>query len=193
MTVSQATRSANTEAAAGALALGTVAFLLLRPSLSGLGTAPLAAGYLAIGLGSVGAARAGGRPREHAHAARARDPWIPLAVGVIAVLVARATAGPAPALPVSVGIVALSVAAAVAEEAFFRGFLYARLAPWGVGVAVVVSAAAFALIHLPLYGTAAFPVDLGAGLLLSWQRAATGRWTVPAATHAFADVLAVLR
>jgi hypothetical protein len=31
----------------------------------------------------------------------------------------------------------------------------------------------------------------GAGLLLSWQRFASGRWTVPAVTHAVANLLAV--
>jgi hypothetical protein len=37
------------------------------------------------------------------------------------------------------------------------------------------------------YGVAA-SVDLGAGLLLSWQRWASGTWTVPAATHAAANL-----
>jgi membrane protease YdiL (CAAX protease family) len=90
-------------------------------------------------------------------------------------------------------VVALNLAAAVAEEAFFRGFLFGRLEAWGMRAAIVGSAAAFALIHLPLYGWAALPVDLGAGVLLSWQRAASGRWTVPAATHGLANLLAVLR
>jgi membrane protease YdiL (CAAX protease family) len=58
-------------------------------------------------------------------------------------------------------------------------------------VAVLGSAVVFALVHLPAYGTAALPVDLGAGLLLSWQRSASGRWTVPAVTHAVANLLAV--
>jgi hypothetical protein len=48
-------------------------------------------------------------------------------------------------------------------------------------------------VHLPAYGVAALPVDLGAGLLFSWQRWASGTWTVPAATHAFANALVVLR
>jgi membrane protease YdiL (CAAX protease family) len=49
----------------------------------------------------------------------------------------------------------------------------------------------FALVHLPAYGLAAMPVDLGAALLLGWQRYASGRWTVPAVTHAVANLLAV--
>jgi hypothetical protein len=36
------------------------------------------------------------------------------------------------------------------------------------------------------------PVDLGAGLVFGWQRWASGTWTVPAATHAADNVLAVL-
>jgi membrane protease YdiL (CAAX protease family) len=182
------------ETFAFALGLGTVAFLLLRPVLAAHGDAVLLGGYVAIGLASVAIAR----PVTRRPPSRARDPWLPLAVGALAVgalavLTARLLAGPAPALPVSVAIVAFNVAAAVAEEAFFRGFLYGRLEPWGTGVAVAVSALAFALLHLPLYGTAALPVDLGAGLLLSWQRSATGTWTVPAATHAFANVLVLIR
>ncbi len=59
-------------------------------------------------------------------------------------------------------------------------------------MAVVGSALLFAAVHVPLYGVAAFPVDLGAGLLFSWQRWASGDWTVPAATHAAANLLAVI-
>jgi hypothetical protein len=55
------------------------------------------------------------------------------------------------------------------------------------------SSLAFALIHVPAYGWPAFPVDFGAGLLFSWQRLSTGRWSVPAATHAAANLVAVMR
>jgi membrane protease YdiL (CAAX protease family) len=82
--------------------------------------------------------------------------------------------------------------AAVAEEALFRRAAYGWLAHSGPVIAVLVSALLFAAVHVPLYGVAAFPVDLGAGLLLSWQRWAAGTWTVPAATHAAANVLAVM-
>jgi membrane protease YdiL (CAAX protease family) len=36
------------------------------------------------------------------------------------------------------------------------------------------------------------PLDLAAGLLLGWQRQATGSWAVPAATHVVANLLVVL-
>jgi membrane protease YdiL (CAAX protease family) len=87
----------------------------------------------------------------------------------------------------------LGVCAAVAEEALFRRLAYGRLLRFGAPVAIVGSALAFALLHVPLYGVAVLPIDLGAGLLLSWQRWASGTWTVPAATHAAANLLAVIR
>jgi membrane protease YdiL (CAAX protease family) len=88
--------------------------------------------------------------------------------------------------------VALSVLAAVAEEGLFRGVLFARLLPRGRAVAIVVSAVAFALLHVPFYGLSALPVDFGAGLLFAWQRSESGTWAVPAATHALANIVAVL-
>jgi len=35
-------------------------------------------------------------------------------------------------------------------------------------------------------------LTMAAGLVLSWQRAATGRWSAPAATHVLANTLALL-
>ncbi len=88
----------------------------------------------------------------------------------------------------------LTLLAAIAEEALFRRVAYGALERRGAVVAIGVTALAFALVHVPLYGVAVFPVDLGAGLLLSWQRWASGSWTVPAATHAAANaMMTVLR
>ncbi|TMK43557.1 MAG: CPBP family intramembrane metalloprotease [Actinobacteria bacterium] len=99
-----------------------------------------------------------------------------------------------PRIPVHIGpeALALNALAAVSEEAFFRRFLYGRLVPFGAVAAVAATALLFALVHIPAYGVAAFWVDLGAGLLLSWQRWASGTWTVPAATHVAANLLVVL-
>jgi membrane protease YdiL (CAAX protease family) len=52
-----------------------------------------------------------------------------------------------------------------------------------------VTAVLFAAVHLPLYGAGALPLNLAAGVLLGWQRWATGSWTAPAATHAIANLL----
>ena len=116
-----------------------------------------------------------------------------LAVGAVAFALGRAAVD----VPVLWGGVALAVAlnalAAVAEEAFFRRYLYGLVeAAWGPAAAVVVTASAFAVVHVTVWGLWVLPLDLAAGLVLSWQRAATGRWSVPAATHVLANTLALL-
>ena len=118
--------------------------------------------------------------------------WLGLAIGLVAVGLATIASGPPVPLPFVAWAIPLSILAAVAEEALFRRVAYGWLRRWGVLVAVVGSASLFALIHVPLYGIAVLPVDLGAGLLFSWQRWATGTWTTPAATHAAANVLATV-
>jgi membrane protease YdiL (CAAX protease family) len=190
-----------------------LAFLLARPALGAVAAAVplLAAGYLALaataladppghpvgGVAGGGAPRSRGVPRTPPAApapAGAAPPlgWAaPMGIGLAAVAVAGVVAGPAPDPRVGAAAAGLGLLAAVAEEALFRRLLYARLARYGTVVAVLGSATLFALVHLPAYGTAALPIDLGAGLLLSWQRFASGRWTVPAVTHAVANLLAV--
>jgi len=117
-----------------------------------------------------------------------------IAVGCVAVWLAGRAAGTVlPSAGVTTTAIGLNVLAAVGEEAFFRKFLYDRVSRWGVPAAVATTALVFAAIHVPAYGVAAFPVDLGAGLLLGWQRWASGSWLAPAATHAFANLLWVLR
>ena len=113
--------------------------------------------------------------------------------GIVALAFAASVAGPPVPASWSAAALPLSVLAAVAEEALFRRVEYARLARFGAIVAVAGSALLFGLVHVPEYGLAALPVDVGAGLLFGWQRWASGTWTVPAATHAFANALVVLR
>jgi membrane protease YdiL (CAAX protease family) len=84
------------------------------------------------------------------------------------------------------------VLAAVAEERFFRRLCFGLLSPAGPGYAVVATAVLFAAVHVGTYGVWVLPVDLAAGLLLGWQRWSTGSWTVPAITHAVANVLVLL-
>jgi len=120
-------------------------------------------------------------------------PAIALAVGMAGVGVAAFAAGRPAGVPFSPWALPLSILAAAAEEALFRRAAYGAIdARLGAAAAIGGTAVLFALVHVPLYGVAAFPVDLGAGLLLGWQRWASGNWTVPAATHAAANVLAVL-
>ena len=169
--------------------VGGLAFLLGRPGLHGMtfGVLLLVAGYLVLGGAALVV-----RERHAAGPAGAPLGWgVTLGIGVAAVLAAGVVAGPFPDRRVGVAAGAITVAAGVAEEALFRRVLYDRLLRFGVVAAVGGTAVVFALVHLPAYGVAAMPVDLGAALLLSWQRYASGRWTVPAVTHAVANLLAV--
>ncbi len=116
-----------------------------------------------------------------------------LAIGIGAFVVGRALlAGSPPPAPATAFVVGLNTLAAVAEEAFFRRLVYGALLAAGPVAAVVGSALLFAAVHITIYGVWVLPLDLAAGLLFGWQRQATGSWTVPAVTHAAANLLVVL-
>jgi membrane protease YdiL (CAAX protease family) len=173
----------------GLVAIGAV-LLLMRTWLPTLGSfgrlAGLTTTLLAILVASLLVPAARSSARLH--------PGVVLAVGLAAVALALATGGPPVPAPLIAWALPLTLLAAVAEEALFRRVAYGALERRGAIVAIGITALAFALVHVPLYGVAVFPVDLGAGLLLSWQRWASGTWTVPAATHAAANlVMTVLR
>jgi membrane protease YdiL (CAAX protease family) len=169
-----------------AVVVGGIAFLLARPALGGFPAIlpVLAVGYLAMLGGALLAPTRRSAPAPLGWA-------VPLGVGIVGVVAAGRVGGPVGDRRVGVVGGGLAVLAAVAEEALFRRLLYDRLLRFGVVAAVAGTAVGFALVHLPAYGLAAMPVDLGAALLLSWQRYASGRWTVPAVTHAVANLLAV--
>lgn len=170
-----------------AAAVGLI-LLTSRPLLPAIAGSPiahailLASIYLAIGALGLGA-QVG--PTETPHVSR----MFVLGLGLAAVMVVAAGTGP-PAAPATVSAVVLSSAAAVSEEAFFRRFLFGWIVRYGPLLAVMVSTASFAAVHAPAYGLASLPVNLGAGLLLSWQRSASGTWLIPAATHVTANLLA---
>lgn len=117
-----------------------------------------------------------------------------LLVGVGAFVLGRLVAGsPAPVAPAATPFVlAINSLAAVAEEAFFRRLVYGALLRSGPAAALVGSSVLFAAVHVTVYGAWVLPLDLAAGLLLGWQRRATGSWAVPAVTHVVANLLVVL-
>ncbi len=175
---------ARTDLATAGLVAAGAALLLIRLWLPALGTT----GRL-VGLTLILLAVLAGSLLVPATPDRARlSPAVVLSAGLAAVTLAIATGGRPVAAPYAAWALPLALLAAVAEEALFRRAAYGALQRHGAIVAVGVTALAFALVHVPLYGVAAFPVDLGAGLLLSWQRWASGTWTVPAATHAAANL-----
>jgi Type II CAAX prenyl endopeptidase Rce1-like len=167
---------------------GGITLLLARPALADGSAAPaaLAACYLGIGAAALSVRDVSPHP-----SALGRLPV--LIIGFAAIVTVAWVVGPWPPLRLGWMGAPVGALAAVAEEALFRRLAYARLLRFGAGVAVLGTALAFALLHVPFYGIEVLPVDLGAGLLLSWQRWASGTWTVPAATHAAAELLAVLR
>ena len=179
--------------AAVVVATGCLA-LLARPWLVAAVGRPVALlGVLFVVLGVAGAAwrLPRGATLRPATGGAAAGPV--LAVGLAAFVGGRLLGGAAaPAGHLAAGALALNTLAAVAEEAFFRRLAYGALAPRGAAVAVFGSAIAFAAVHVTVWGLWVLPLDLAAGLVLSWQRWASGRWSVPAATHVAANVLAVL-
>jgi membrane protease YdiL (CAAX protease family) len=115
-----------------------------------------------------------------------------LLVGVAAFVLGRLLGGGHAPQPLALRVVALGSLAAIAEEVFFRHFVYDALLPGGAALAVLGSAGLFAVVHVTVYGWWVLPIDLAAGLVLSWQRWATGSWKMPAVTHVLANLLVVL-
>lgn len=170
--------------------VGGLGLLAWRLRLAGLGD-PLRSVAIASSLaGVLIAAWLIPAPAGRAHVA----PLVSVTgIGLVTLAVAGALGGTRPPVPWASTALPLALLAAVAEEALFRRALYGRLLRYGPTVAVVVTATAFALLHVPAYGWVVLPVDLGAGLLFGWQRHAAGTWAAPALTHAAANLMAMLR
>lgn len=91
------------------------------------------------------------------------------------------------------------VVVALPEELFFRGFLLGlleqrfppkrRILGGGIGLALVLSAAAFAVIHLPKDGDPRALATFFPGLLFGWMRSATGSILASTVTHAGSNIL----
>ncbi len=90
------------------------------------------------------------------------------------------------------------VVVALPEELCFRGCLLGllerrfppkrRILGGGVGVALVLSAAAFALVHLPKAGDPRALATFFPGLLFGWMRSATGSIAGSVAAHAASNI-----
>jgi len=90
------------------------------------------------------------------------------------------------------------VVVALPEELFFRGCLHhllerrfppaRRLAGGGLGLALVLSSAAFAVVHLPKDGDPRALATFFPGLLFGWIRSATGSIAAPVALHAASNI-----
>lgn len=93
----------------------------------------------------------------------------------------------------AVGAGLTAAAAGASEEAIWRGFLVARLAPrLGIAAAVIVAAGGFAATHLPAMGRVGMVVHLGTGTAFGAVFAATGSLAACAAAHAAYNLLVLL-
>ena len=82
-------------------------------------------------------------------------------------------------------------AVAVGEELLLRGILFTlvqRVA--GPITATGITAIAFGLLHVPLYGWHVLPLDLAVGVWLGGLRVVSGGVTAPAVAHTLADLAA---
>jgi membrane protease YdiL (CAAX protease family) len=185
-----AERSRTSAAEALVAMVAGLALLAIRPVVAGSFGGPL----LVVAILTVLAATSLSAPiAQTTPLGASLGPTVVLAIGIGAFVAAAFLPGARVPLPTTSAAVLANSLAAVAEEAFFRRLVYGRLASIGPAAAIAGSALLFALVHVPIYGVAVFWVDLGAGLLFGWQRWASGRWDLPAATHVAANLLAVMR
>jgi len=175
-----------------AVVAGGLALLVARPLLAGDGRPTATLITIFVTLLAVGACWPLAAQRYEVGRSGSVTAWSGLALGIGAFGLGRLLGGGHPPVVLSARIIALNTLAAVAEEAFFRRLTFALIRPGGAALAVVGSALLFAVAHVTVYGWWVLPIDLAAGLVLGWQRQATGRWWVPALTHVVANVLVVL-
>jgi membrane protease YdiL (CAAX protease family) len=126
----------------------------------------------------------------HRHSARAFVIGLGGGAAIVAVsLAAHPLAGlPVPPEPFALWA-AVTCLVATGEEATLRGAIFDRArAAAGLGAAVLLTSALFALMHVPLYGWSVVPVDFGAGLVLGGLRLLSGGVAAPAIAHAIADL-----
>jgi membrane protease YdiL (CAAX protease family) len=181
-------RATDADAAMVLAVLAGSALLLVRTSFVGL---PVTVGVFAVLYGVLGAASLAATVTRGE--AASLSPLLVTATGVAAIALAAWLVGPGFPVPHGPEVLLLNSLAAVSEELFFRRLVYGGLVRFGAAIAIFGSALLFATLHVPIYGPAVFWVDLGAGLLLSWQRWASGGWGAPATTHVVANLVAVLR
>lgn len=93
---------------------------------------------------------------------------------------------PAGTLPLWAAVVTL---VAVAEELLLRGALFEAAVRWrGECQAIVITAVAFSLLHVPVYGWHVALLDLAVGVALGVLRVVAGSVSAPVLAHVLADL-----
>lgn len=111
----------------------------------------------------------------------------------------RALHVPAPTWSLAEFCLVQMLVVALPEELFFRGFLLGllekrfppkrRILGGGVGLALVLSSLAFALIHIPKEGDPRVLATFFPGLLFGWMRSATSSILASTVTHGASNIL----
>ncbi len=111
----------------------------------------------------------------------------------------RALHVPAPTWSLGEFCLVQMLVVALPEELFFRGFLLGllekrfppkrRILGGGVGLALVLSSLAFAIIHIPKDGDPRVLATFFPGLLFGWMRSATGSILASTVTHGASNIL----
>jgi hypothetical protein len=178
--------------AAAVVAAAGCGLLAARPAL--LAAVPHPTAALVVLFAALAIVGVGLRLPTPAFAGTRAEQAMPIAlfVGAVAFLAGRMIVGGYAPARLTVPVVLANSLAAVAEEVWFRRICFGLLAPAGPAIAIAGSALLFAAVHVAIYGVWVVPLDLAAGALFGWQRAVTGSWTVPAATHVLANLLVIL-
>jgi membrane protease YdiL (CAAX protease family) len=177
-----------------ALLTGIAVIVVLRRTAVAAGATDALIVGEAFGAGLLLLALAAGwRPRAEKRRA--------VAAGVVggAVLVGLAVltrSGSLPSLAPAVDFLpwaAVTILVATAEEIILRGAILDALGDALGGTAglvapIVITAAVFALMHVPVYGWQAVPLDFGVGLWFGGLRLSTGGIAAPAIAHSIADL-----
>ncbi|SEM04283.1 CPBP family intramembrane glutamic endopeptidase [Streptacidiphilus jiangxiensis] len=170
--------------------VGLALAVALRVSLAGRAGAGSPTAGVVFGTALVVLALVCGLPRPVLNLRQAG--WGAALAAVLCVVpaVRRVTMGgvaePEGMLPLWSAVVAY---VAVAEELLLRGALFERARERSGDVAAVaVTALAFALLHVPVYGWQVLPLDLAVGVCLGAVRLAAGSVTAPAVAHTLADL-----
>ena len=149
-------------------------------------------GVALVGIGFTGGWRPG-RP-SIAFLARSAAVGSAAALALIALVIVGRAHGPWIPLDPAASLLPwaqVTLLVATAEEVVIRGALFrATEDVAGPAGAIAFTAAVFALLHVPLYGWAVVPLDLGVGVLLGGLRVLTGGVLAPVVAHVVADLAA---
>jgi membrane protease YdiL (CAAX protease family) len=126
---------------------------------------------------------------------RVTSSWRAVGLGVVGTVVLCLPVGLAQLVALkplhsATGFVSWALAVVVVagtEEVFLRGTLFDAIpTPWA---AVGVSAVLFALLHVPMYGWEAVPLDLAVGIVLGGLRLEAKSVVAPGIAHVGADLV----